>query len=282
MTEQRDRLIYNPLLSLLMKKEEPARWEGENICKIDNVIRGFNWTRYVWRMVFIIPAIIFLFDICLFYRVIPEQFTVDYVILVYSSPKLSAMFLSNYAHITWSHLTENMLAYAITVLMIVAVAFVAIPHVNRKVGGNLRCRFGTKTLVQSTLVFFLIVPFMVSATSILAAPAIGMTTGVGFSGIGYAFEGYLVYICEMLIIRKSQVMWHRGDRIWVAYGTVLGILLIVLPIVFMNPLQGQSNYVAHLTGFVAGFMTPFLIERVKRRGKSSNMIKKSISSNGGI
>jgi len=253
--------------------------QEKNLCMINNTIRGFNWSKYLMRMIVVVPIFITAFNFCLFYEIIPAWFTLNYVILTYANPNILSVFLSNYAHANTEHLQQNMIAYILTILMIGAIALIAVPHSNRKAGGKLRCRFGTKTLVQSTLVFFIVVPFIISGVSIISGPLLGVPHGVGFSGVSYAFEGFLVYICEILIIRKAQVMWNRGDKKWAVYGAVIGLILIVTPIVFMHP-TANSNYIAHLTGFVAGFMTPFLIERLKGE-KIQIPTKSSISNNGG-
>lgn len=243
---------------------EKASDREENLCYISNVLQGFRWANYLMITMVIVPAAIVIFNLCLFYRVIPEWFTLKYVILTYAHPNILSMFLSNYAHVNILHLQENMFSYIVTVIMITAVAIIAIPSANRKEGGNLNCRFGTKTLVQSTLVFFFLMPLFVSVTSVMIGPSVGMPNGVGFSGIGYAFEGYLIYICVILIIRKTQVMYKREGTAWMMFGGGLLLLLIAIPIMFMHP-TANSNYIAHLTGFVAGFMTPLLLERVGDR-----------------
>jgi len=239
-----------------------------NICRMDNVIPGFSWSRYALVMCMFIPMAILAFNFITFARIIPEDFIRDYIVLTYASPNPVSMFLSNYAHANIQHLSENMMSYLITVAFIFAVALVAIPSFNKHTPG-VNCRFGTKTLVQSTAVFFLIVPFIISTESILVGNYLGIAGGFGFSGVVFAFEGYMVYISEILIIRKIQVVMHRRDKL-LAYSGMFLAVMIPLIVVFgqimtmYTTTAFNANYAAHLTGFVVGVVTPFLIERVER------------------
>lgn len=267
-------MIYNTILLLLM-----ATAIQPNICRIKNVIRGFSWSKYMWIMAVVVPFALLGFQLGLTTGTIPGWFMNHYVILTFADPNIVSMFLSNYAHVNLNHLISNTVTYIFIMMMIATVALVAIPYNNRKTKGS-QCQFGTRTLLWSTLVFFIVVPFIISAVSIIAGPMNGKTSGVGFSGIVYAFEGYLVYICELIIIRKTQVMTAKGHPKWIVFGALIGLMLIVSPILTTNPLDGESNYVAHLSGFVVGVMTPLLID-MWIRFKQVKISQKSISSNNG-
>lgn len=240
-----------------------------NICNIDNVFPRFNWYRYLWITCAIIPLAILTFNVVVFQNLLPEWFIDNYVILTYASPNGISMFLSNYSHATGIHMLENLMSYIITIASIAVVALIAIPYTNKKTPG-MNCRFGTKTLVQSTCIFFLIVPFVISAISSQVGIMLGITGGLGFSGVVFAFEGYLVYIAEVIIIRKLQIIWTRKNKVIVYFGIAL---IVSLPMAFIigqiitmytSPMA-HPNYIAHLTGFVIGFMTPFLLERRDRK-----------------
>lgn len=245
-----------------------------NICRMDNVIRRFDWLDYTFVMVSVIPFTIMLFNWLIFNRIIPDWFIDQYIVLTYSSPNLVSMFLSNYAHATIVHMVENMMSYILVIAFIIVVALVFIPFFNRKNPG-MHCRFGTKTMVNSTLIFFLIVPFIISSVSIVAGLILGKTDGLGFSGIIFAFEGYLVYISEILIIRKIQVVLHNRDKKLAYLGMFLAamipMMVVIGQVLTMYTSILNTNYIAHMTGFFVGFMTPMMLERLQEKQKISNI-----------
>lgn len=235
----------------------------QNICRIDNVIYNFKWSNYTWYMVIIVPLLILLFNLLIFARIIPNWFIEEYIVLTYASPNPLSMFLSNYAHATVTHMTENLLSYLITIVFIIVIALAAIPFFNKNNPG-MNCRFGTRTLVQCTLIFFLVAPFVISTESIITGIYLGKSGGLGFSGIVFAFEGYLVYISEILIIRKIQVVMHKRDKTLVYAGVFLTALIpltvVVGQILTMYTSTVNTNYLAHMTGFVFGALVPLIID----------------------
>jgi membrane associated rhomboid family serine protease len=212
---------------------------------------GDFWSKYTVLMVLAVPAIIITFNLCLFYRLIPEWFSLKYVILTTASPNILSMFLSNYAHRDIGHLCQNM---AVFIIIIGAITWVALRGVQRT---GFEYTFDTKTLVRSALVFFLVVPFIVSGISVLAAPA-GMEKSVGFSGIGFAFVGYLIYILVTLLVRKILIMREKGDTARVIFGCILVVAGITAPMAVAN-MVFQTNYVAHVVGYVCGLLSPVAI-----------------------
>jgi membrane associated rhomboid family serine protease len=218
-------------------------------------------------MVITIPFFILLFNLLIFWRVIPDWFIEQYIVLTYASPNLVSMFLSNYAHASVNHMTENMFSYLITIVFILVIALFTVPYFNRKNPG-MNCRFGTKTLMQCTLIFFLIAPFIISTESIIAGIFLGKTGGLGFSGIVFAFEGYLVYISEILIIRKIQIVMHKRDKTLMYLGIFLVAMIpmtvIIGQIIMMYTSIFNANYTAHMTGFAIGMITPYLLEKKER------------------
>lgn len=236
-----------------------------NICRMHDEIKGFDWMKYMWITCAAVPAAILIFNYCIFEDIIPQWFFDQYIVLTYASPNPISMFLSNYAHATGIHMLENLMSYVITIASIAIVAIIAIPYTNKKTPG-MGCVFGTKTLVQCTCVFFLLVPFLIAGVSILVGNYLGITGGLGFSGIVFAFEGYLVFIAEIIIIRKVQIILHQKDKMLVYFGVVLA-MIVPLSFVFgqlftmyTNP-SLHANYFAHMTGFLAGIIVPFVLEK---------------------
>jgi membrane associated rhomboid family serine protease len=216
--------------------------------------KDFNWSGYTGIMALLIPAVITVFNFALFYRVIPAGFTLDYVILSSASPNVVSMFFSNFAHVDVSHLSENMIAYFTTIGAIVVIALFGIPR------SGLKYTLDAKILVQSTVIFLLVVPFIISGASLLVAPYIGMEKNVGFSGIVFAFFGYIVYILENLLLLKVKAVKERKQAI---FGYALIVLIIVIPIIVMNSTI-HTNYVGHFTGFVSGITIPFILTAAQK------------------
>jgi len=208
-----------------------------------------DWSRFVTITSLVIPAVITIFCFAIFYRVIPAQVTLDYIVFQTASPNVLSAFLSNFAHVNISHLAQNMVAYIVAVGAIAAIALVGIPR------SGLKYTLDTKVLVQSTVAFLLVVPFIVSGASLLIAPYIGMEKNVGFSGIVFAFFGYIVFILESLLLLKMRAVKERRQ---VVFGYALIVLIIVIPILIMNPVT-HANYAGHFAGFVSGILTPALL-----------------------
>jgi hypothetical protein len=231
-------------------------------------IKGFNWMKYMWITCAAVPVAILVFNYCIFEEIIPQWFFDQYIVLTYASPNPISMFLSNYAHATGIHMLENLMSYVITIASIAIVAIIAIPYTNKKTPG-MGCVFGTKTLVECTCIFFLLVPFLIAIVSIIAGNYLGIEGGLGFSGVVFAFEGYLVYIAEVIIIRKVQVILHQRDKMLIYFGVALSMVIPLSFVVgqlltmYTNPTV-HANYFAHTAGFIAGITIPFLLERRDR------------------
>lgn len=222
------------------------------------------WWGYTWATCVVIPFAILAFNMLIFGRVIPDWFISNYVVLTYASPNPVSMFLSNFAHANWAHLSENLISYTLTTGAIVFLALVVLPQNNKNPKG-IKYTINSVVITQSTLVFFLALPFVLSCISTVTGNMFGITGGLGFSGIVYAFEGYLVYIIEVLLYRKLQEVKTRSNR---TIMTVVGVCLMVsLPLAFIlgqimtktsDPLM-HANYIAHTVGFVIGMIVPFLL-----------------------
>lgn len=203
-------------------------------------------------MAVLVPFVISLFDFAIFYRLIPAQITLDWIVLTATSPTLVSMFLSNYAHLNLLHLLQNMAAFVVIIGAIGWIALVGIPR------SDLQYTFNERVLVQSSLVFLLIIPFVVSGASLIIAPFIGMERIVGFSGVCFAFVGYLIFILESLLLIKVQAMKEKKEKRQVVFGYCLILLIIIIPVAIMNPVT-HSNYIGHLAGFLAGITTPLVL-----------------------
>jgi len=117
-------------------------------------------------LIAIIPLILTLIFI------LPQDIKESYFVLNLSSPTLETIFLSNYTHLEFDHFFYNLLAYIITILVILAI------ETDRKM-----------LFIMSILLFF-VVPFISSIATIIR-----LHSGIskGFSAIAAGFLGYLLY-----------------------------------------------------------------------------------------
>jgi membrane associated rhomboid family serine protease len=208
----------------------------------------------------------------IFSKTIPDWITENYVIIPQNAPpNIFAMFLSNFAHMGWAHLLENMGSYVILVCSIVIMIKFIIPFFNTETYPT--DIFDPKTLVNSSILFFVLVPFFIAAESVIFLYLHQSATGVvGFSGIGFAFEGYLVYLMEMLIFWKIVYAAITKRRPILA---VIGILLLLIMPIFVLGNQFNTmvtsnlpvNYGAHLVGFILGITIPYLLDRKRINGE---------------
>jgi len=262
----RDRLLYYPELLLRMSNTDANRESG-----------GFNWSRYIWIMGVIFPVIMVGFDMLTFMRVVPEGFIREYLVLTYKSPNLFSMYFSNFIHVNLNHMMENVMSYLITMAFIGMTALVIVPYFNKHTKG-LNYKFDSETLVLSTVLFIVVVPFVISAESIVLGNYMGIAGGLGFSGVGFAFEGYLVYIMETLLISKIQVFSRDGKKVMASNGVLLAVaipaIIIAFQILTMYTSTVSANYSAHIIGFTMGMTIPATLDWAgKRRDrKDSNIL----------
>ena len=120
----------------------------------------------------------------------------------------------------------------------------------------------TRVLWWCTVINFTLVPFVVSAASIIAANTFDPTAivGYGFSGIIYAFGGYLAYLCRDLMIKKvTATRRMRLPDKFVSFMIPFAFLVSILADVMTW--QG-SNFAGHLAGFIVGYLSPMILDRM--------------------
>ena len=214
----------------------------------------------------VIPALIVLFNYLIFSGVIPDGVTMNYIIISQNiPPPISAMYLSNFAHANWSHLLENMGSFILIICNTVIIIRFIIPTFNNV--SNPVDIFNPNTLVKSSLLFLTVVPFLIAAEAVVFLYLNPTATGVtGFSGIGFAFEGYLIYLVEMLIFWK---IIHTAIVKGRPFLALIGIVLLIITPLYVLLSQfhaapanvGSVNYGAHLVGFMLGVVIPYLMDR---------------------
>jgi len=105
--------------------------------------------------------------------ILPEDIKESYFVLNPSSPTLQTMFLSNYTHLEFWHFFNNLLAYFITILIILYI------ETDRKM------------LFIMSILLFIFLPFISSLATIMHKSDLQFS--LGFSAIAAGFLGYLLY-----------------------------------------------------------------------------------------
>lgn len=215
-------------------------------------------------------------------------------ILHVDAPSAQAVYLTNFVHSGWAHLTINVATYLVFISTLLAVAVYAeVRH----------------SLFAVTAVFVVVVPGIVSGYTLWLVSGSGVNTVVGFSGVTAALLGYipvvlfrffhetvnaeiqphhaLAVVAVVLAVVFSVWSGVRGSTILLGSLGVVGVCLtwwlghgewgtittsaqhVMLvwsaTIVFLGGSHGifvntahSTNVYGHLSGFVAGVAIPTL------------------------
>ena len=151
------------------------------ITEITNIIRNkmeclqdkIKFEIVTWKLIDVILFFVFVPIGLFLFFFLPvewrEQFTLN---LKY--PTIVTMFLSNFGHTNYEHYKGNITSYIILLFLLFNI------ETNRK-------RFYIVSIL-----FFFILPFVISIASILRPPYEQIQNSIGFSGIVSAYLGYLV------------------------------------------------------------------------------------------
>jgi hypothetical protein len=230
----------------------------------------FNWKIYLIFMLAIVPLSLMLVHQLIVKSVLPWSITSQYIYLFYAHPNVFSMYFSNFAHVPNDHgvhLFTNISVWFFVIAMIAAVYIFIAPKAKYEISEKIN-PVDPVILSRCTLIYFTVVPFMVSAASIVAAQTLDPTAlvGYGFSGIIFAFGGYLAYLCLDLSEKKitSTRKMRFSDKA-IAF-MIPGSFLLAIVADAMT-FQG-SNAVGHLTGFVIGYISPWILDNFVYRWDS--------------
>ena len=118
---------------------------------------------------------------------LPHEIKDSFLILKTDNPTLLSLFMSNYTHLTPEHLFWNVLAYLLTIFLILKIEI-------------------NKDLLNRMFIFlFLILPLPLSILTVHIYPH---QTACGFSGIAAGFLGYLPAAALRRIINIHDIVSH--------------------------------------------------------------------------
>lgn len=231
-----------------------------------------TWTWHYWLFYFaIIPGFILSIPLLIQFLasiVGPQAPPYDIInqtfILNIYHPTIISMFLANYSHLEIIHLCSNLLSYFV---------FVSIIFFLEK---------NKEDLVKVSAFIFIFLPFLVSLISIFYLGSFNAKnpTGLGFSGIVFAFLGYSMFlICKVICENNINI----EQNVWETYSLnkkmrYLGLLLLYnefillcIPIMAFSGgsfiLAGISlvNGIAHFAGFLCGLLIPIALLILKNK-----------------
>jgi hypothetical protein len=228
----------------------------------------FNWKMYIILVIGVVPLALMMVHQLIAKSIIPWSVTSKYIYLFYAYPNIFSMYFSNFVHAPTDHgvhLFTNVFAWLLVMALIILVYLYIAPSAKYRISQHIEV-VSPKILWACTIVNFLLVPFVVSMVSIVAARTIDSTAvvGYGFSGIIYAFGGYLAYLCRDLMIKKVQATRRmKFTDNFIAFMVPFGFLLSI--VADAMTWQG-SNWVGHLAGFVVGYVAPWTMMAIGTKG----------------
>ena len=175
--------------------------------------KSFQWKVGSILLLVGLPVFLLIFQIVVLIGAIPPEYTVSQLVLNYSQPKVTAMFATNYIHNIWSfeHLTGNYGGYCLLLYISFILYFLVIPIL--KMHNVLHFEYPDSAFFGTAIVFLIGLPFAISGISILFGRMLSQTGGWGFSGIVWAFYGYLFFL--ILLIFYDNALFriiHAGKE----------------------------------------------------------------------
>ena len=192
-----------------------------------------------------------------------EEQVEEYFIFNLDKPNIISAFLSNYIHKNPEHLFGNV---GFTVVYTLLIAFI---YLIRE-WMNIPVRKYYLFVFLGLSLFIL--PFLVSGVSYVFRDLLGGLCG-GFSGITYAFIGALF---ALLIPLSAKLLFNFSKKIERELNqskclnlvknimTVL-VFISILSIMIPDMQNPGTNYFAHITGFIFGFVITYLYDTYRIR-----------------
>jgi hypothetical protein len=243
-----------------------SRWRS-NLHASWTLLRGNlgSWSPSCWVLFFVlVPSLLLAIPL------LPSGILERFFILRIYEPALVPMFLANYTHLGIAHLTTNLAFYLFTLFLIFL--FEA-----------RRSRF-----LAFSLVFLIGLPLVLSLVSVTFARYVPLPPDAeGFSGINYAFLGYLLYLLlsgmQERVLGLTTVDWD-GTRIIEKIFRLINLASFIL---FTNVIilaagltlggfqimeRSVTNGVAHFAGYLFGLLLPVLVDAASSRDKLPSAI----------
>ncbi|OPY38226.1 MAG: hypothetical protein A4E35_00648 [Methanoregula sp. PtaU1.Bin051] len=258
-----------------------------------------NWNVFTCLFLIVIPFLLYIVQWSIVTGMIPYPVAINYFVLTFGNPNPATMFLSNYVHSVFDsgHIYQNALSSIVIFFMMYMFFLVVIPYIRFRIPG-FRYRFNPEAFILTLTVTFTFIPFSVSGISIYFGKIMGKSAAWGFSGLLYAFLGFLIYHIVFLFItillqsssgiippQKESAMITssqdpeedrnaNGYAVQSAFLVFAGVFIpfLVIALILSELIQPGTGVFAHLGGFMLGFLISPLIEMMTLSPKKKQKI----------
>lgn len=156
-------------------------------------------------------------------------------------PSVLSLYASNLVHASWGHLVDNLGLYALLMFLL------------------LNLENNKNRLVINSWLFFTVLPFIISLTSLLFGYAFSISKNIfGFSGIVSGFAGYLLILATdnlkkqismlhslLILLGANLLVWCLANSSYLLL-VVTATFLMILIIENIEPLKEISKTLKHL------------------------------------
>jgi membrane associated rhomboid family serine protease len=176
-----------------------------------------------------------------FIYLLPTSIKTQFFTLHLESPTAFSLLTSAFSHNLYSHLSNNLVYYLIAITAILIMET------------NIR-RFRYVMLLSFTLV-----PVITSAASFVYFSGGVYTQMLGFSCIGTALIGYVVYLIVEKMYQVTPVARPHAFLLWIsAAATIVFFVGLSLGAISIYQAGHLSNGVGHLVGYMLGLILAYL------------------------
>lgn len=211
-----------------------------------------------------VTVVLYFFQYLVVSGTIAENTAIKYFFFDYESPNIYSLFLSNYIHEPQNplHIRDNVISFVAISTLIGVLYFYLFPRFGIKMPGFF--------LSGVYLLNFFVVPFSVSSVSYIFREMgtfnDGIRYSIGFSGIVWAFLGFLFFLgavfCLRVVSRRCEGRMADFRSMISVYFPFLFVIafLIIFPVFFIiADVNTKNNLYAHLAGFTYGWLIPPLM-----------------------
>jgi hypothetical protein len=212
-----------------------------------------TWSWYYWIFYFaIVPIILTLIPQLpqLLNQTPPNDIVNATFLLNISNPTLISMFFNHYSHIEINHICGNLMGYFLLLIII----FFTVKD--------------KKMFIKSSIFFFLVLPFIASffAVVYLQLVPVNLPPLRGFSGILYAFFGYIVFLFLKWFFNSIEEKPPNNKLNALSTELMVNTLFFVsIPVLgilvgayFLNN-NPVGDGIVHFCGFICGVLVPTIL-----------------------
>lgn len=189
--------------------------------------------------------------------VIPQDFTLHYLLLDVNNPNVSSMFFCNFMHnpLSVTHMTDNVATFVFLIVLVFVAGFILLPAS----GFPLPKHFFPAML----LVYLAGLPFALSGMAIWTGRIVQKTYVSGFSGFNFALLGLFFFL--LLVWLYSMTLRERHGNPVSPYALLFATFFMVVVatgMIFLDLANPAVGIYVHLGGFLLGLLLPAIVGMV--------------------